>query len=790
VDGGGTLTINNVDSVTGAGELDAATLIVTGLTANSAFKVNVTDMKLTSSGGNIGVTSVGDINLNGGTDITGGSFSLTTTTLGSITGTLLSSSGVTDTLFASGGSINLTTGISGTLAATTTGAGNGIVIANTSNTSDISLGAIKSAGSVNISSKGGITVGSSTFNAGGAITLSNITSGDVSVTGATFNSSGTISLADSAGNIAFSGGVSIGGGNLSISATNGSLFTLNGALTMASGKSVTASNLSANNATITTSGSGSVTINGATTGNSLTINAGGTSGNVSLLGVGLTSLTVMTGSSGSLNLGGNVDAATFDASALAGKVVIDSNISITSHGLDLGASSGIVGATNGGQALTINAGSNAVTLPGVGVGGNKLGSLTINGGTIKTDAVNTTGGQAYKGTLELDNALLNTGNGAITVTGDLNLTGVASITNDGGGVTVTGKVDGSHKLSVAATGKVGITGAVGGTAPLTSLSLKGSTITLDSAVNTVLDQSYTGAVILKAGLTSTGGSISFAGGKLDVQDNLVITADSIGFDGGNDSVTSSTASLLAIVPATAKTAILVGGASGSGVLGLNANALNGYEGSLFIGGVPASFTDPNQGVVKPVAAGDITVNGDIALGGSGTYLVITSTGSLNLNSTLQADNIIVGGTTGVFNPNNAGDLVVGNTLIVVGDIVGEEGKDIQAEASSGGATLIFATHSTQAVVKLTGINKLPFATGDTASTYAIDLGVDVNTGATLQNSGEQAAANQQTGGLLGSGFIDVSVFQQISLYDVNGSGIQLPGDQCEEESTTGTGCGQ
>jgi hypothetical protein len=43
---------------------------------------------------------------------------------------------------------------------------------------------------------------------------------------------------------------------------------------------------------------------------------------------------------------------------------------------------------------------------------------------------------------------------------------------------------------------------------------------------------------------------------------------------------------------------------------------------------------------------------------------------------------------------------------------------------------------------------------------------------------------------LGSGFIDVSVFQQISLYDVNGSGIQLPGDQCEEESTTGAGCGQ
>ena len=63
------------------------------------------------------------------------------------------------------------------------------------------------------------------------------------------------------------------------------------------------------------------------------------------------------------------------------------------------------------------------------------------------------------------------------------------------------------------------------------------------------------------------------------------------------------------------------------------------------------------------------------------------------------------------------------------------------------------------------------------------LGITLSGNITVTNSGQQAAANQQTGGLLTSGFIDVSVFQQISLYDVSGSGIALPGDQCEEESS-------
>jgi hypothetical protein len=304
-------------------------------------------------------------------------------------------------------------------------------------------------------------------------------------------------------------------------------------------------------------------------------------------------------------------------------------------------------------------------------------------------------------------------------------------------------------------------------------------------------------------LLSNAGSISFAGGKVAVQKSLSITSDSINFNGSHSSVTTSDASALALVPKTAGTNIVIDtGGSSAGTLGLNANALDGYGGSLFIGALPVDFTDPTKGVQAPpsstnpngvpgaTVAGDITVNGDIALSGTGSTLVITSSGSLNLNSTLQADNIIIGGTTGVFNPNNAGDLVMSNSLVVVGDLIGQEGKDIAADASGGAPNLVFATHGTEALFKLTGVSKVTLQAGDTASTYAGELDVQINTSAQLQNSGTQAAANSQTGGLLGSGFIDVSVFQQISLYDVNGSGIQLPSDQCEEESSTGTGCGQ
>jgi hypothetical protein len=281
------------------------------------------------------------------------------------------------------------------------------------------------------------------------------------------------------------------------------------------------------------------------------------------------------------------------------------------------------------------------------------------------------------------------------------------------------------------------------------------------------------------------GSITFANG-LDVAKSLTIEANTIGFDGGNHSVTGATTATLSLIPQTVGTDIVVGGTAG-GELNLNGSALSGYQGSLFIGSVPVDPTDATKGVKTPVPTGDITINSDIILGGANSVLVVTSTGNLTINAVLQAPVLIVGATGSLLDPNGTGDLE-SDAMTVIANTIGAEGKDITAGSISGLGTLVFGTHGSQALFNLTTLTKEP--ADETVTVYAGDLNVDVNGNAILQNSGQQAAANQQTGGLLGSGFIDVSVFQQISLYDVNGSGIQLPGDQCEEESSSGTGCGQ
>jgi hypothetical protein len=80
--------------------------------------------------------------------------------------------------------------------------------------------------------------------------------------------------------------------------------------------------------------------------------------------------------------------------------------------------------------------------------------------------------------------------------------------------------------------------------------------------------------------------------------------------------------------------------------------------------------------------------------------------------------------------------------------------------------------------------------GDIAGQIASDLDITIQSNIQVTNSGQQSAANSQTGGLLQSGFIDVSVFQNISLYDVNGVGIALPPDQCEDQSSSGCNASQ
>jgi hypothetical protein len=759
------------------------------------------------AGSSISVSSTGGISVGAGTTLTaGGLISLTTT--GNTNVSFLSGVTVTDSLdISTGNGLFDLTGIlnlgGNNLTTSNLNSVGGATITSNGSQSDININGATTGGDVALTTTGTGTIALDSVNLGSnTLSLSTAVAGSVTLDGSTV-SVGSLNASNLLGALVI-------GTNVSISTSKGlDLSHVNG-------------------------------IDAATAGvQSLSIDAG--TGSVELADVGKTralkSLKVKAGSidAGSVTTigGGQSYTGTLD---LSGSLSNSSSGDIDVIGdATFGAASGIVnsgggdvditgGATFGSASSIVNSGGGDVDVKGnvvfaafSSIANNGGGDIMITGdvtfGTSSSiassgGAIDVTGNVTLGASSSIANsggggidiggdatfaaaATIRNGNGRggdIAIGGDITLNGAANIDNSSGGaITVGGSVDGKQQLTLDAdTGKVRIVGAVGSNSPLVGLSLKGRSIELDSAVTTVLNQNYVGSVAANASLTSAAGAIDFSGGSLDIKKPLTIQANSIGFNGGDHSVTTSAAATLALIPETTGTQVVIGGTA-NGELNLSGSALSGYQGSLYIGGLPVDPSSPDSGVKgPPVQAGDITISSNLTLGGAGA-LVITSMGDININATLQADTVIVGAHGSVLNASDAG-VLVGDTIVVVGNAIGAEGKDIVASALSGSGSLSFGTNGNQALFNLTGLTK---DTGDnTPHVYALDLDVTINTNAVLQNSGQQAAANQQTGGLLGSGFIDVSVFQQISLYDVNGSGIQLPGDQCEEESSTGTGCGQ
>jgi hypothetical protein len=375
----------------------------------------------------------------------------------------------------------------------------------------------------------------------------------------------------------------------------------------------------------------------------------------------------------------------------------------------------------------------------------------------------------------------------------LTLTGAASITTDGN-VSFGGSVEGAHSLTVkAGSGTVTFHQAVGsalavsqagGSAvtgtPLSSLNVTGSSISL-GAITTAGNQAYNGKVLLHADLLSQTGAITFAN-TVSVVAPLEIAADQINF---NKAVTGTVA--LALLPVTKPYTEVLGGSTPSTTeLILNAAELSGYQGTLYIGATPAGAIADN-GVSAPVAT-TIVVDDPITLGSGGT-LVLVSGGDIVMNSgSLSADTVVLAAVGTISNLGGPSVTVNGSSdIVVVANQISQSGQEINVNGT-GGTPLTTAAVNTDVFFNELGVTEQP--NGQFALTYAGDLGLVTSSNLVFTNVSSQSAANQQTGGLLTSGFIDVSVFQQISLYDVNGSGISLPADQCEEQSSTGAGCGQ
>ncbi|MGB9430193.1 MAG: hypothetical protein WCC11_10040, partial [Gammaproteobacteria bacterium] len=732
----GVLTLGAVSTADGAvnigssGALTVSGPVTTG--GNGAITLSTTSGDLTTTGviaangsGVVSLTAAGNLNLDSA--ISSGTGSLLLTGGTGVTG---NGSGVLD-----GGSVKV------------------IAVSGNIGFSGVTSGA---SGGTTLTAPGSITLdGFTTTN--GALTIQN--GGIFAVTGPVVLSGALAQIG--AGSVLLDSSINGSGGNVQFAS----------AVSVGSGAA----------ASITSSG-GNIIFDQGVTGSggtsSLALNSG--AGNINLQAVSnLGNLGLLT--SGVLSLNGDISVNNLSAAGVTGKVLIaGANISInTGSNIDFSHAVGINGVTAGGQSLAINSGTGAVFLPVVG-SLTVLKTLSVNGGTITLADVTTSGSQSYTGNVQLGGNLSSLAIGNVTVSGNLALLTDATLDAIGGDIGISGTVNGAHALALTApSGQVTMGGAVGGSTPLTSLTINSATANLGS-VTTSGSQNYQSTTTNLAGvLNSRAGGINFSG-MLDIGATSTIQANAINFNGGASSVRGN--AILTLLPETSGLAINLGG-SGSG-LTLNNTAMNGYNGALYIGTGPGSG-GPNV-IQIPVAAGNITVNGSLTLGSAGS-LWLVGLGNLLLNSgTLTASTVVLvaGRQNSVLqNPGTAHTLIHANTVILVsGAQIGQLGQELNIQTSGASPQVQIATGAIQSFLLPP---TLPVVIGPgaiIADAIAAQLGLFIQANSQVTSIGQQIAALAQAGGLLESGFIDTSLFQNISLYDVYGQGITLPVDQCEQRN--------
>ena len=152
-----------------------------------------------------------------------------------------------------------------------------------------------------------------------------------------------------------------------------------------------------------------------------------------------------------------------------------------------------------------------------------LTSLTANGATItQSSTVQTTGAVSYTaGTLINLGGNVTTSGGAVSMTGPTALTANAIVdtTNAGGtaagaNITFSNTLNGAHTLSLigGTGGTVLLSGAVGGTTPLTSLTANAAMVTQSSVEDDRgCEETGSTGVNLGGNVTTSGGTIGFTG---------------------------------------------------------------------------------------------------------------------------------------------------------------------------------------------------------------------------------------------------------------------------------------
>lgn len=351
--------------------------------------------------------------------------------------------------------------------------------------------------------------------------------------------------------------------------------------------------------------------------------------------------------------------------------------------------SGTLDSVGGNNALLIGAGTNGdVTFLGDVGGTTALSSLTVAGRNLAIRNVTTTSFQSY--------------------TGAVTLSGPTTLTTDGGvadPISFSGAIDGAQTLTIeAGNADVTIGGAVGGSTPLTGLSVFGGLISLADVTSTG-SQTYSGDVSLSGDLASTtSGSISVEGDTTLVGATRSVTTnggagtDDIRFAGTIDGASALTLNAgggdISVTGAAGGTTALTSlNATGVtiGVAGVRSTGAQSYTGATTLGGNLAStsagaititgntiLTPATLSITTAGAAGsdDITISGTVegALAGTGTALTLSAgagdisitgaTGGTNALGSLNAS----GATIGVSGVRTSGAQTYTGATSITGDL--------------------------------------------------------------------------------------------------------------------------
>ncbi|HET7922521.1 MAG TPA: filamentous hemagglutinin N-terminal domain-containing protein, partial [Gammaproteobacteria bacterium] len=411
--------------------------------------------------------------------------------------------------------------------------------------------------------------------------------------------------------------------------------------------------------TITTSGG--LTIGDATDTSVLTVVAGGldltagglTGGTLTLIGGdtvanGVTLSGVLTspvavalstsGVGGTIDLGSNILTTGKDIT-LTGPTTLGANATIdatNSGGVVTGANitlDAVDDTTAGSDSLTLNAGTTGNAILNGAFGATvALGAVNITAGAnILLSNITTAGGQ-----ITLSGPALIGSTTTLDTTNANGTPGGADITFSGAGSTIDGGSD--LTLTAGSGGAIVLQGAVGGTTPLTSVTLSGNTANLQ-AVTTTGAQTYTGVTT-----TTLNGTLTVNAAGAGVSAGAV----SLAAGGGTISLTGSNAAndvTLGTVDGAQALAITAGG--GDIVLGtvgttpLTSVTLSGNTASLQA--VTTSGAQNYSGVTTTTLNGNLTTSdAAITLGA----ITLGSDVTLNTQATTTAGDITLGAVTG------------------------------------------------------------------------------------------------------------------------------------------------